>query len=381
MKVNIQIDTRTFVRFWLVVIGFALAALLIYSARNGLIIIGAALFLALALNGPVSKLANKLPGRSRVASTIVSFLLIVALIGAIVFLAIPPIVQQTAKFAETVPTLFNNATNSWHSFDRVIDQYNLRPQVDETLNAMKDNASKWASNVGSTLVSSLGSIAAVFGATFLTLVLSILMLIEGPTWMKRIWNLYSDENKMKRHQNLAHQMHIVVSGYVIGQLTVSAIGATFAGLAVFAISLFFGEVPSNLAIPVAAITFILSLVPMFGATIGGVLVCLLLAFNSIGAAISYLVFFVVYQQIENNLVSPTIQAKRVSLSPLAILGSVTLGLYLFGIVGGIISIPIAGCVKVLLEDYLSYAKKERVKDDKPMHRLAKKLKGKVEAEA
>ncbi len=373
MKVNIQIDTKTFVRFWLVVIGFALALLLLYSARTGLIIVGTALFLALALNGPVSKLAKYMPGRSRAGSTVISFILIIAFIGTFMFLAVPPIVQQTAKFAETVPTLFNNATNSWHSLDNIIEQYNLRPQVDTTLNDLQGNASKWASNVGANIASSLGSIAALFGATFLVLILSILMLIEGPDWMQRIWKLYRDEDKMRRHQNVASQMHSVVSGYVIGQLTVSAIGATFAGIAVFVISLFFQEVPSNLAIPTAAITFIFSLIPMFGATIGGTLICILLGFNIIAAAVIYLIYFIVYQQIENNLISPTIQAKRVSLSPLVILSSVTIGLYLFGIAGGIISIPIAGCVKVLLEDYLAYSKKERKKEEKPMHRLAKKL--------
>ena len=61
MKVKIEIDTITFVRFWLVVIGFGLAGLLIWNARTALVIIGAAAFLALALNGPVSWLANKQP--------------------------------------------------------------------------------------------------------------------------------------------------------------------------------------------------------------------------------------------------------------------------------------------------------------------------------
>ena len=58
MKVRLDIDTRTFVRFWLVVFGFAAAIFIIYSARTGLIILGSSLFLALALNNPVSRLAR-----------------------------------------------------------------------------------------------------------------------------------------------------------------------------------------------------------------------------------------------------------------------------------------------------------------------------------
>ena len=69
MKVKVEIDTQTFIRFWLVVIGFALAAFAIYSARTALVILGTALFLAIALNAPVSYLAKYLPGRSRVGGS------------------------------------------------------------------------------------------------------------------------------------------------------------------------------------------------------------------------------------------------------------------------------------------------------------------------
>ena len=372
MRVRVQVDTQTFVRFWLVVIGFGLAGLLIYSASEGLIIVGTALFLALALNGPVAKLATYLPGKSRAGSTAISFLAIIILIGSFLFLAVPPIVQQTAKFVETVPSLVDTATKSWHGLDNLINEYNMQPQVDSAMQSMRENASQWATNVGSNAIASVGSVFNFFAALLLVIVLTALMLIEGPEWRRRVWGLYSDKAKMERHRNVADKMHHVVSGYVTGQLSVSAIGAVAAGLAVFAISFFF-PIPANLAIPVAAFTFVLSLIPMFGATIAGILGALLLAFNAVGAAIAYIIFFVIYQQIENNFISPSIQAKRISLSPLAVLVAVTIGLYLSGIVGGIISIPIAGCIKVLLEDYLKHAKLRRSQDSKPLHKLVKKI--------
>lgn len=374
MKVNIQIDTATFVRFWLVMIGFVLALLMIYSARSGLIIVGAALFLALALNGPVGKLANLLPGKSRIGSTALSFLLVVMFIGAFVFLALPPIIQQTAKFAQTIPTLVDNTTDSWHQLDKAIDEYNLRPQVDDAVQSIKDNAAGFASNAGSNIISGVGSFFGFIASVVLTLVLAFLMLVEGPSWMKKVWALYHDKDKMERHRKTTTRMVGIVSGFVTGQITVAAIGAFFAGLTVFIISLFFGEVPSNLAVPTAAITFILSLIPMFGATVGAILVCLLLGANVIAAAIVYAVYFVVYQQIENNFVGPTIQSRKLELSPLMIIGAVTIGIYVFGIVGAIISIPIAGCIKVLLEEYLSEAERRRTKKEKPIHKLVEKLK-------
>jgi len=138
---------------------------------------------------------------------------------------------------------------------------------------------------------------------------------------------------------------------------------------------FFFNVPANLALPTVAIAFVLSLIPMFGATISGVLIALLLAFNDPIAGIVFAAYFVIYQQIENNFISPTIQSRKVELSALAVLASVTIGLYVFGIAGGIISIPVAGCLKVLLEDYLAKAKRNRVKSEKPLAKFVKKLQG------
>ena len=90
MKVQIEIDTRTFVRFWLVVIGFVLAGWMIYSARQALIIIGTAVFLALALNMPVKKIASWLPSKSRLAGTFLSFAVLVLIIGGVVWFVVPP---------------------------------------------------------------------------------------------------------------------------------------------------------------------------------------------------------------------------------------------------------------------------------------------------
>ena len=374
MKVRIEIDTRTFIRFWLVVFGFAFAILAIYSAQAGLLILGVALFLALALNEPVSRLARHLPGRSRVAGTALAYIVVVAILGSFVFLVVPPIVQQTVKFAETVPGLVDTATTQWQGLSDVIDRYNLRPQVDNALESVKQNSTSWAANAGQNLLSGIGSVASLFTSMFLVLVLSFLMLIEGPAWMKRIWGIYNDENRMERHRELVQKMYHVVTGYVTGQLTVSAIGAGCAGLVVFILSIFFPLVPANLALPTIAIAFTLSLIPMFGATIGGIIISLLLAFNDITAGIIFAGYFIIYQQIENNFISPTIQAKRLELSALTVLGSVTIGLYVFGIAGGIIAIPIAGCLKILLEDYLHRAKLNRQRSEKPLSKIVRKIK-------
>jgi predicted PurR-regulated permease PerM len=375
MKTKIDIDTRTFVRFWLVVFGIGLAALLLYKAQTALIILGVSLFLALALNGPVSLIAKKLPGKSRVGATAIAYVAVIIILGAIMTLVVPAIIQQTAKVAQTIPTVVESASHQWDGFRGFVEQYNLQGQLDTALKSIQDSASSWAGDVGQNVVAGIGSIFSGIAALILVLVLTFLMLIEGPAWLKRIWHLYKDEARMKKHRRIAGRVYGVVSGYVTGQLTVSTIGATAAGVFVFILSFIFPEVDPNLAMPTAAITFVLSLIPMFGATIGGVLIAVLLALNSIPAAIIYAVYFVVYQQIENNFIAPHIQAKRIDLTALMVLAAVTVGLYMFGVIGGIIAIPIAGSIRVFIEEFLETRRHED-KSVKPVAATATTVKEK-----
>ena len=375
MKVRIEIDTKTFVRFWLVVIGFGLAGLMIYASREALMIIGTALFLALALNYPVKKIAGWLPGKSRLGGTALAFTSLIVFLIAMVWFVAPPIVQQSAKFAATIPALVDQANEQWHGVGRFIDENGLREQVDTAAENVKQQAAGIATKVGTNILSSFGSLASFIASLFLVIVLAFLMLLEGPEWMRRIWGLYNDQAKMKHHRRLADKVYNVVTGYINGQLTVSGIGSLVAGLFVFGMSFFVTEIDANLAMPTILLTFVLSLIPMFGATLAGGLVTLLLALNSITAAIVYLVFFIIYQQIENNFISPAIQAKKVELSALAVLVAVTVGLYVSGLVGVVAAIPVAGTIKVFLEDYLERAKHERVEQEKPLKKLAKKLQG------
>ena len=374
MKVRIEIDTKTFVRFWLVVMGFGLAGLAIYSAKDALILLGISLFLALALNRPVAAIAKKLPGKSRLGGTALAYTTLVLLLGCVAWFVVPPIVQQSAKFVESVPSLIDQTGSQWHGFNELIDKNGLRPQVDATLNNLKQQASSWAASAGTSLISSVGSLAAFLGSLFLVLVLSFLMLLEGPMWMKRLWGLYNDQEKMERHKKLVGRMYNVVTGYVSGQLTVSGIDAILSGFVVFVLSLAFPAIDSNLAMLTVMVTFVLTLIPMFGATLAGLLISLLLFFNNVTAGVIYAIYFIVYQQIENNFIAPSIQSKKLELSALMVLSSVTIGLYVGGLLGSLIAIPAAGVVKVLLENYLEQAKKNRLESKKSLNKLVKKIK-------
>ncbi len=374
MKVRIEIDTKTFVRFWLVVIGFGLAGFMIYSAREALMILGTALFLALALSYPVNKLASMMPGKSRLGGTAIAFVSLIVLLGVVIWFVVPPIIQQSAKFAQTVPGLVDQANQQWHGVSEFIDNNGLRPQLDQATENIKQQATHWAANLGSNLINSVGSLFSFLAALFLVLVLAFLMLLEGPMWMERIWKLYHNKERMEHHKDLTQKVYNVVTGYINGQLTVSGIGALCAGAFVFGMSFFATGIDANLAMPTILITFILALIPMFGSTLAGGMVGLMLMLSNVGAAVIYVIYFIIYQQIENNFISPAIQAKKVELSALAVLAAVTIGLYVGGLVGGVIAIPIAGTVKVFVDDYLGGARKPSA-EEKPLklRKFVKKL--------
>ena len=287
MKVKIEIDTITFVRFWLVVIGFALSALAIFMARSALILVVVSFFLALALNVPVNFLVKFMPGRSRLGGTAAAYIIIVGLLTGFLFLVLPPLIEQSVHFAESVPDLIDKNKDQINSINNLVNQYHLQEQVDQAINSIKNNASQLATNVGVGVVTGIGSVLGVVISVLLVLVMTFLMLLEGPSWLRRYWNMYTNEDKKAHHQMLANKMYRVMSGYVNGQLAVAAIGGVSAGIFVALIPVFIQGAPGNLALPVAVIAFLLSLIPMFGATIAGVLITLMLLLSSVPAAVTF----------------------------------------------------------------------------------------------
>ena len=210
MSTKIDIDTRTFVRFWLVIFGIVLVAFLLYNARTALIIIGVSIFLALALNGPVSRISRKLPGKSRVGATAIAYVMVVAVLSAVIVLVIPPIVQQTAGFVQSAPGLVDSATSQWKGLNDLVTQYNLQPQVEGAVESIKNSAAGWASNVGQSLIGGIGSVFSFIAALILVLVLTFLTLIEGPEWMNRLWRLYRDKEKMEKNESDGRSYFVIV---------------------------------------------------------------------------------------------------------------------------------------------------------------------------
>ncbi|MBS7346454.1 MAG: AI-2E family transporter, partial [Candidatus Sacchiramonaceae bacterium] len=271
--------------------------------------------------------------------------------------------------------LIEDLSGQYSGLESFADKHNLTSYVDQVVASVQDSFADFSKNIGGAVFSGVNAIANGVFSIFMVLVMAFLMLVEGPDWLKRLWQSYDDKEKMKKHRRIANQMYKSVSAYVNGQLLIALISGVGGAITVVILSLFFAEVPSNLAIPIGVIVAIIGLVPMFGATIAGIIAALIIGFNVPAAGIIFGIYFIIYQQIENNIISPMVQAKTNQLSALLVIVAITIGIYAFGILGALISIPAAACAKILFEEYVSKSKpKSQPKKDPADNWIAKLVK-------
>ena len=348
---KIQIDTKTFIRFWLVIIGFAAAGYLLFKASFGLMIIGAALFFALAISPLIKRLASIFPSKSRNFAIALAYIIVVGFLIAFVAIVFPTIINETIRFLSNLPAIIGNATDNVNFINKIGMSVGIENLQNQIMQAVNSFSATYMQDLGGILTNSITSISNGIAVLILSLVLAFFMLTEGPSLVKQFWGNFSpNNNNVKRTKAVIHKLAETVSQYVSSAVTVSLINACATAVSVFIICLIFGITP-GFAFPFGLITGVFSLIPMFGSFIGGALVALLLGFNSVGAGIAFIIYTIIYLQIESNIISPKIQGKGMKLPALVILSAVTIGVYTFGLVGAIISIPIAGCIKILIEEY------------------------------
>jgi predicted PurR-regulated permease PerM len=183
--------------------------------------------------------------------------------------------------------------------------------------------------------------------------MTLFMLLEGPLWMDRFYSLLPKRSQ-ERWRGLGHQIYRTVGGYVSGNLFISVI----AGVSSTLVLIVFG-VPY--AVALGLLVAILDLIPLAGATIAAIIVVTVAFLHSVTAGIVLLVFFVVYQQVENHIIQPVVYSRTVQLSPLAVLISVLIGAQLAGVLGALAAIPVAGTLQVLLLAWLEERRKRHTR--------------------
>ena len=320
----------------------------VQKASQAIVLIGTGVFLALALNGPVHWLAERIPGSkkgSRTIATALSFVVVIGFLIAFLVSIVPPLVSQTSTFIEAVPGLVKDAQNENTGLGRTVRRYHLQDQTDKLSSQISDRLG----NITGTALTTFTKLTSSLFSVLTILVLAFMMLIEGPRWLEFARKQLPEKHK-KHADTLANDMYGVLRGYVNGQVTLAALAAVLIVVPLFVL---------DISYPVAlmVIVFICGLIPLVGHTLGAIIVTIVALFTSTPAAIFILLFYITYQQIENYAIQPKIQAKGTNLTPLTVFAAVIIGISFGGLFAGIVAIPVAGCLRILFIDYLEHRHK------------------------
>ncbi len=340
---EVSISTHSIVRFIAIVIAALLLVVTIKMSTSTLVLLGTAVFLALVLNAPVRWLSMRMPGKNknkRGLATMISILAIVLALVAFIWAIVPPVARQTTSFAKSAPTLISDTRDQNTAIGRFIQRNNLESQVEKLSSQL---ASKLA-DIGSGIISALSKIGSSVFAAVTVLVLTVMMLYEGPSWVQFMYQLIP-ARKRPHTKMLANKMLAVIQGYVNGQVTLASIAA------ILIVPVFF---IMDVSYPIALmfVVFICGLIPMVGHTVGAIICTIIALFTSLPAALVVLGYYILYQQIENYAVQPRVQANSTNMSPLLVFIAVLLGANFGGLLGALVAIPLMGCVRILVLDYL-----------------------------
>lgn len=359
----VEIETKTFVRFWLVMIGFILLGAFIVKASEALVIIAIAVILAIAIR-PLTLRINKFIGKKTKSNipSVLAYLLVLLIIAAIVAVIAPVIVTEFSKFITTLPETVKHADlSALNEFGR---NFGIENASTELVNSIETLSKNILSGIGADgVISGISTIGGFLGKAAITLILTLFLLLDGPDMINALWDRLGAKRTTKEVQEekdrdtrlvtearvITQKMASVVSTFISKQVLIALLDGIASGLSVLILSLIFGLEP-HLAIPMGLITMTFYLIPMFGQVIGAALVTLILAFNSLPMAIIWLAFYLVYGFVEVNVFAPKVQGNALKLRPVVILISITIGTYVLGLFGAIIAIPIAGCIKVLVDE-------------------------------
>jgi predicted PurR-regulated permease PerM len=336
-------SVKSILRVALTVVAVVFALYLIYLLRTPLTWLFIATFLAIALSAPVAYLSKWMKRGFAIALVYLGVLLFPLVLAG---LFVPPLVRQANNLADDVPQYAQDLrkfVNDNPTLSKLEEDYNFTDKIQQEaskLPARIGDAAGILSNIGIGLVSSLFAVVNI-------LILSAFMLGGGGGWVESFL-LRQPPDRREAIWRAADHTRDAVSAYVAGALA----QATVAGVTAFIVLTILG-VPFATAL--AALIFVLDLIPLVGATIGAIVVAVVTVFNDFPAdTIIWVIYSIVYQQVENNLIQPRIQSRAVNVHPFVVLLSVLFGATLFGVLGALLAIPLAATLQIAGREYVRY---------------------------
>ena len=330
-RVEVVVPVRTLLT--ITVFG-GLVVLAIFSLGTLLSIFVAGV-LALGLDPVVGALVDR--GWRRGPAAVAVFAALFAIAAVIILAAAVPIWNEIVKFVDQLPQLWDEVTNS-AVFKDFISKAGADDNVKNGLKDLADSLPGAATTLVGVAGSAFGSVLSLVTLTFLALFL----LMERPTITDWLFG-FTPPQIERRWRPVLEDSIRAVSSSLLGNLAISVIAGTVAGVSAWAMGLPFPVV-------LGVITGFLDLIPQIGATIAAVILVLVALTVSTPAALVMLVIQLIYQQVENYIIYPIVYRQAVELTAFTTIVAVLVAGSILGVVGAILAVPFAAVIKIALRE-------------------------------
>ncbi len=311
-------------------------------ARAGgvLTIVLLAAFLALSLNPIVTALTKqrRVPmGRS--AAVLVVALGMLGLVAGFLAVIVPPVVNEVTALIHAIPHLLQQIQDRSTFLGRLEAKYHVVSRVQSAISSR---------GVGTTALTGIVGagkyVLSTLTSTFAVVALTIYFLAGLPNIVAVAYRTVP-ASRRARVQVLGDQLLGQVGRYMLG----SVLNAAIAGLSTYVWTLAWGiEYPAALGVMVA----LMDMIPVIGSTIGGAIVTLVALTVSVPVAVATLAFYVAFRLFEDYVLLPRVMRQAVDVPPIVTVVALLIGGSLLGIIGALVSIPVAAALKLVIQEVL-----------------------------
>ncbi|MFB9235879.1 AI-2E family transporter [Plantactinospora siamensis] len=321
-----------------VVLAAALLLYLVVQTRQVLTWIIIAAFFAVALHPAVSWIERRLSWCRRWLATLLVYLVVFAALAGLVAVFVTPLIREGGQLADQAPRLIDDI----RAGRGPVGHLAARTHVLDYLQSHADTVRGYASRLSTPAVGFITGAATTLAGIITIFVLSFLMVLEAPKIIDGFLALFRPRTA-ERIRRVGGDCAKTITGYITGNLLISLI----CGVLTYAVLKIMGVPFAGL---IALFVGLVDLIPLVGATLGAVVAVVAGLTHSVTAGIVLIVFFVVYQQLENHLLQPLIFSRTVQLNALTVLIAILVAVELAGILGALLAIPVAGMIQIIARD-------------------------------
>ncbi len=306
------------------------------------------LLLAMAVAFLVTPLVNFLNKYiPRLLAALIVYVFILAALVALCYAIVFSLIQQVNYFSTHLPGYVQNLPTTYTAtLDWLVKQGIPLSSINKAISTVEDQANALTFSLASSLVSIVQIVADVIINILLVAVLSFYLTLDGKRIRKALVTI-APKQSMPHVLLFEDALNRVVGNYIRGQLTLAAIIGVLAGVGCYFLGL------SNFALIIGALAFLFETIPMVGpalASIPAILISLLLP-DPFPRTYAILVYFVIIQMIESNILGPRIVGHAVGLHPVASILALIVGVQLFGPFGALLATPVLAAIWVVVASF------------------------------